>query len=108
MEGDEAWEQGSQVSVGSNIKEGFGASRPDSEQVTGIKLEHCVCVWGETKKPPKPILTKNIPIPIKIKQILTVRVTTECEGLRIPVKMKSLPQKKNCSVFLRAGTRWPA
>lgn len=34
VEGDEAQEQGSPVSAGSNIKEGFWASRPDSEQVT--------------------------------------------------------------------------
>lgn len=36
VEADEAHEQGSQVSAGSNIKEGFLASRADSEQVTAI------------------------------------------------------------------------
>lgn len=36
VEDDEAQEEGSQVSAGSNIKEGFQASKPDSEQVTAI------------------------------------------------------------------------
>lgn len=61
--------------------------------------------WGQTQnKKQKTVLTKNTPIPAKIKEILTVHVTMGFEVLRTPVKMKSLSQKGNCSVFLRAGT----